>query len=417
MAKRKDTKNHVLLQGETFCIKNGKEMYCFRWTDPTGKRHAIYSIDLKELRLKERDVNIERIDGLQHAGNLKINDMYQKWKSIKKGLKENTFRNYRYMYEAFVEPTFGKMKIKDLKKSDVRKFYIDLHEKRGMKVHTIDMVHVVLYQVLELALEDGYLRNNPARNAMTELKRIRKEEEKRIALSIEEQALFEKCLTYEENKWVQPIFMVMLEGGLRVGEATGLRWEDIDLEKKLINVNHTLVYYDHGKESASGTKCYYGINTPKTKNSIRLVPMTTRLISILYEYKAYVEKNDLRCATVVDGYSDFAFFNTMNKTVFNQAVLNKRLKRIQRDCNLSQIDLYGNEENTVLLTNFTCHNLRHTAATRLCESGMNTRVIMDIMGHADIRTTMNIYVDVKEQMKYAELDKFEKYMSENKNEN
>ena len=64
----------------------------------------------------------------------------------------------------------------------------------------------------------------------------------------------------------------MLGTGLRVGEVTGLRWEDIDLDKKTISVNHTLVYYNH-KENG----CYFNINTPKTKAGNRIIYMTTKV--------------------------------------------------------------------------------------------------------------------------------------------
>ena len=65
-----------------------------------------------------------------------------------------------------------------------------------------------------------------------------------------------------------PIFAVMIGSGLRVGEIAGLRWQDIDLDKEIISVNHTLVYYRH-KENG----CYFNIHTPKTESGKRTVPM------------------------------------------------------------------------------------------------------------------------------------------------
>ena len=408
MARRKDTKNRVLLTGETFVIKNGKEMYCFRWKGYDGKRHAIYSRDLKELRIREKNVQMDKLEGLRHAGTLTINDFYYKWAALKKGIKENTFANYKYMYESFVKDDFGKRRLADIKKSDVRCFYVKLHDRQGLKVRTIDGIHIVLYQVLELALEDGYLRNNPAHNAMTELKKINEDSGKRVALTVEEQKMFESCLDKEENKWLKPVFMTMLIAGLRVGEATGLRWSDINFEESTIDVNHTLVYF---KPHDKNFNCKFIISTPKTKNSIRKIVMTDKLKKILMDYKEQIDAVHLRCVSVIDGYSDFCFFNRMNRTVYNQAVLNKAIKRIRRDCNLELIDLYGNTEDLHLLPNFSCHHLRHTAATRLCESGVNTRFIMDTLGHADITTTMNIYVDVTKSFKKDEMVKFQEYMN------
>ncbi len=94
--------------------------------------------------------------------------------------------------------------------------------------------------------------------------------ERRKALTQPEQALLMDFLSKSEQyrHWC-PIMTVMLEAGLRVGEATGLRWEDIDLENGTIDVNHTLVYYSHANKN-----CCFGVNTPKTAEGRRVVPMT-----------------------------------------------------------------------------------------------------------------------------------------------
>ena len=69
------------------------------------------------------------------------------------------------------------------------------------------------------------------------------------------------------------------------------------------------------------------------------------------------------------------------------------------------------ENPEVLLPNFSCHNLRHTFATRLCESGANIKAIQGILGHSDITTTMDIYTDVTQEMRNDALEVFEKYLS------
>ena len=74
------------------------------------------------------------------------------------------------MYTQFVEPEFGKNKLVDLKRTDVRGFYNYLADERHVKVNTIDNIHTVLHQVLELGVEDDYLRYNPSNNALKELK-------------------------------------------------------------------------------------------------------------------------------------------------------------------------------------------------------------------------------------------------------
>ena len=137
-----------------------------------------------------------------------------------------------------------------------------LADERLLKVSTIDSIHTVLHQVLELAVEDEYLRNNPSDNALKELKQSHNfDKEKRKALTVEEQDIFMKFLanSNQYKHWC-PIFTVMLGTGLRVGEVTGLRWEDLDFEQGTIDINHTLVYYNHSENG-----CYFNVNTPKKR--------------------------------------------------------------------------------------------------------------------------------------------------------
>ena len=145
---------------------------------------------------------------------------------LKRGLKDNTFQNYQYMYRQFVYTNLGKMKITQIRRSDVRRFYNLLADERNLKISTVE----------EQNLFTGFLENHR-----------------------------------QYNHW-KPIFDVMLGTGLRVGEVTGLRWEDIDLDKRTISVNHTLVYYNHKDNS-----CYFNINTPKTKAGNRVVYMTAQV--------------------------------------------------------------------------------------------------------------------------------------------
>lgn len=91
------------------------------------------------------------LDGVRvDKSNLTINDLYNSWLQLKRGLKDNTFANYKYMYTMFVEPDFGKSRIVDLKRSDVREFYNYLADERNVQVNAIDSIHTVLHRVLEL---------------------------------------------------------------------------------------------------------------------------------------------------------------------------------------------------------------------------------------------------------------------------
>lgn len=127
--------------------------------------------------------------------------------------------------------------------------------------------------------------------------------------------------------------------------------------------------------------------------------------------KKYHQEAGLECHSVIDGYSDFIFLNR-NGEVYGQASLNKAIKRIIRDCNDEQF--LKSESPEVLLPNFSCHSLRHTFTTRLCEAGTNIKLMQDILGHQDISTTMNIYADVTKELREKELGNLEAYFAKQK---
>ena len=403
--KRRDKDRIVLRTGEG---QRPNGTYEYRWTDKTGKRRRVYAKTLEELREKEKEIERDKSDGIKaEARYVTVNELFDLWKQIKRGLKDNTFQNYQYMYNTFVRPEFGKKRISTLKKSDVKRFYNYLADERSLQASTIDSIHTVLHQVLDMAVDDSYIRNNPSNNVLKELKQSHVfKTEKRKALTRPQQDLLLDFLqrNHTYNHWY-PIFAVMLGTGLRVGEATGLRWCDIDLDKGMVDVNHTLVYYCHRHE-VEKNGCYFNVNTPKTETSVRQVPMMDFVKEAFLKEKEYQEAMGVECKATVDGYTDFIFVNRFGN-VQHQGTLNKAIRRIIRDCN-DEVLMKG-EDDPVLLPHFSCHTLRHTFTTRMCEAGVNVKVIQDTLGHADIATTLNIYADVSKELKQTEfigLDEF-----------
>lgn len=399
---RKDKDRVALRKGESQRSNGG---YDFRWTGEDGKRHSIYAKTLEELRIQEELIAKDRLDRVKvEARYVVLNDVFKLWKQLKRGLKDNTFQNYLYMYGMFVEPMLGKKRIATLVKSDIKRFYNTLVDERGLSITTVDNVHSVLHQVLNMAVDDNYIRHNPADNVLKELKQAReKEGDKRRALTMQQQGDF---LSYikgtKKNLHWYPVFAVMLGTGLRVGEATGLRWCDIDLEKGLISVNHTLAYYKHSERG-----CYCNIHTTKTAAGNRVIPMTRDVKEAFFLERKNQQKAKLCSRAVIDGYSDFIFINRYGDCQ-HQGTLNKALRRIIRDYN-DEILTEGKSSDR-LLPYFSCHILRHTFATRMCEAGVNIKVIQETLGHADIATTLNIYTDVTREFQQTEFSALEAYL-------
>ena len=173
----------------------------------------------------------------------------------------------------------------------------------------------------------------------------------------------------------------------------------------IIDVNHTLVYYDHRTEG-SKRGCYFNVNTTKTPAGRRKVPMLGFVKEAFLMEKERQELLDLHCEATVDGYTDFIFINRFGQPQ-HQATLNKAIRRIIRDCNDEQ--LLKDENAEVLLPHFSCHSLRHTFTTRMCEAGVNVKVIQDTLGHKDISTTLNIYTDVTKELRKSEFEGLDSY--------
>ena len=406
--KRKDKSRVVLRSGE---VQRANGSYQYSWMDGSGKRRYVYAKTLEELRIKEEQIAKDKSDGIKtEARYTTLNEMFDLWKTLKRGLKDNTFQNYVYLYDTFTRHVIGDKLVTKLKKSDVKRYYIYLADERGLKASTIDGVHTVLHQVLDMAVDDNYIRNNPSDRVLKELKQSYfAKTEKRMALTRAEQDLFLDFLKNSRiyGHWYS-VFAVMLGTGLRVGELTGLRWCDIDLENGVIDVNHTLIYYSH-RSADSKQGCYFNINTPKTAASNRQVPMLDFVKDAFVKEKEVQELLDIKCEAVVDGYTDFIFVNRFGN-VQHQGTLNKAIRRIIRDCNDEQFQKSDNPK--VLLPHFSCHTLRHTFTTRMCEAGVNVKVIQDTLGHTDVSTTLNIYTDVTKELKRVEFEGLDRFFKE-----
>lgn len=402
---RYDSRRARLRTGES---QRPNGTYMYRWTTESGERRSVYAATLDDLRKQEEQLIVDRHDGLKEtASDATINDVFKLWSEMKRGIKDSTMKNYMYMYRTFVADTFGKYRIVKVKKSDVKKFYNTLIDGKRMKMTTLENVHNVLRQVFQVAVDDDFVRSNPCEHLLKEFKASHNfEHQKRKALTRPQQELFFDFLlsTPKYRHWY-PIFFVMANTGMRVGELTGLRWVDVDFDEGMISVNHTLTYYNH----MDSRGCYYTINTPKTSAGVRMIPMTMAVIEALLMEKQFQEEIQISCVDTIDGYEGF-LFTTNAGHVQRQDNLNAALKRIIRDCNDAVLEKHDISSNPVLLPNFSCHNLRHTFATRLCESGINLKVIQDVLGHADVQTTMNIYVDVTSELKKQQMVVFEQFI-------
>ncbi|HKM33569.1 MAG TPA: site-specific integrase [Lachnospiraceae bacterium] len=401
---RKDNKGRVLRKGES---QRSDGRYIYQYTDPTGNRRVTYANDLLELREKEKFLIKDQLDGLESycSGKTTLNYVFDRYIATKFDLKQNTRTNYKYMYDHCVRDTFGKKVITDIKYSDVKFFYYSLINEGGLKTNTLDTIHTVLHPTLEMAVRDGIIRNNPSNGVMSEIKKnCGKNKGIRHALTLEQQRAF---LSYVSKSpiyfhWL-PLLTVLFGTGCRIGEIIGLRWEDVDYENRFISINHATIYMFMEETH----KSEFHISTPKTEARVRHIPMLEAVDKAFKdEYEA--QKETGFNTQVVEGMSGFIFCSREGK-LLNPSVINRAIRRIYEAYNAEEIiSAKKQRRKPIMIPHFSCHHIRHTFCTRFCENETNLKVIQNIMGHANIETTMDIYAEATELKKQEAMKALEK---------
>ena len=186
---------------------------------------------------------------------------------------------------------------------------------------------------------------------------------------------------------------------MRIAELCALQWENVDFEKNEITIEHSLAYFPHKAEEPTDPKekltyksCYYEMHEPKTKAGKRTIPMFKFVRECLLAEKKRQEDYGIKCSIHVQGYSNFVFLNRYNRP-YEPPNLPTALKRQIRHCNMYNED-HGKTD--VLVPNVTCHAFRHTFACRLIEGCIHPIVVQKMMGHEDVSTLMNIYVECQD---------------------
>ena len=381
--KRTDNRGRILRNGELQRKEDNR--YLYRYTDLSGKKRTVYALTLVELREKEKQIERDLQDGIDSSkGDMTLNQLFHTYMETKSDLRESTRRNYLAVWKNAIENTdLGKMKIAKIKQFHIRAFYSGL-VKDGYAANTIKLYHNLIYPALELAVESDIIRKNPAKDCKKGIGGTKKE---RTAMTIEEQG---KILDFvkESSRYnvYYPMIIFALSTALRVGELTGLRWSDVDLKQTVIHVRQQLIYKN------LGNGCQFHIQPLKTEAGRRDIPLTAaarkslikqRELSMLLGKAAKIQE--------VEGISDFVFTNSQGKPYATNAV-NFMLANVVKGYNQAEeIKAETEHRKPVLLPHISAHILRHTACTRLAETGLEPKVLQYIMGHANVSITLDVY--------------------------
>lgn len=392
---KRDTKGRVLKAGE-IQDKNGRYRYRYM---KDGVRHQIYSWKLvptdktpngKEDGLSLREKELQLLRDIHDNINTKTAKLYtveqwvQKYLKSKSNLAQSTKENYLDMLKSNITTNeFGKLRLDNVKTSDVKEYYSYLYEKKGFSFGTIQLYQNLLFPAFQLAIDDDIIRKNPCTGALKNYTYIPNE---RNALSIAEE---KELLQYaKSNKFYKESYLsiyFILMTGLRISEYQGIRWDDINFETDEISVNHQCIY-----RRIDGKMKWYA-SVPKNKTS-RIVPLHPQLKELLLEKYKKDKYNSLCSEFEVDGYKNFVFLNN-NSKLATPGTLDRTLRMLVSKHNQE----LENDTDVIILPNTSAHILRHTFCTRMAEAGMDIKVLQQIMGHKNIGITMDVYNHINDE--------------------
>jgi len=361
--------------------KDGKWLVTF----PTGlykengKRDLIYKYCATQAEAVEalRQLQSEKAMGVCHSkAAVKTGDWINTWIEKHKApkLAPSTLTSYRNNFRVHIKPYVGEVALRELTTYHIQKMLDSMVGSLSLFVKVYNVIH----GALEKAVELGMIPRNPCKGVAFPAE----DKEDMRVLTQEEQQRFIEAL---DGEYYRVMLLTYLYTGMRAGECIPLQWKDVDLSKRTIRVNKkAILHHDFSKHSAKQEVQDFC----KTKSSKRTVAITAGLAAILAEHKEEMKK---RVAALGLEWSEdsLVFWNTRNKIV-QYGNLKESLNKIYRKAGIE---------------NATMHTLRHTYATRCFEAGVNIKAISEQLGHANVKTTYNIYVHLLEDTKVKEIDK------------
>lgn len=375
--KRRDSKNRILRSGESQ-RKDGR--YAYKYTDTFGKPQFVYAWKLvpmdktpkgkredKSLREKVKEIQKDLDYGIDPVGKkMTVCQLYEKHIRNHANVRHGTKQWRKQLMRIIKEDTIGACSIENVKMSDAKEWALRMKEK-GYSFITISNHKRSLKAAFYTTIQDDCIKNPFDFHINTV---IEDDTEPKIPLSpMQEESLISFVKSDKVYYKYYDELIILLGTGLRISEFCGLTDSDIDFENRTINVNHQLQY--SGKKS-------YRIETPKTENGIRKIPMSDRVLEALQRVVQNRRKSDF----TVDGYTGFLFL-TRNGTPQNYINYDIMLRKL--------VEEYNKKHEEVLPVVTTPHTLRHTFCTNMANAGMNPKALQYLIGHANITMTLNYY--------------------------
>ena len=280
-------------------------------------------------------------------------------------LKEITAYNYERQIKRNLLPELGNIKLKDFSPAKITAFF----KERTLAPATCRKVYVIMQSIFTRAVEQGFLKETPCTKAVI-LPKDKSPKEKKPFL--DECQAKELLKMTEEYSQFNTIIKVLLYTGMRSGECLALRWKDLDFENKTIHIENTLT--DVGGK--------HWLQPPKTARSNRYIGMSDTLIELFTEHRKHYEEKVEYLGELFQ-HPEMIFTSESGNFV-DRSFLNLQFRRFVKGTSFEFATL---------------HTLRHCNATLLINSGIDLKIVSELLGHSDVSTTANVYADVLDSSK------------------
>lgn len=382
------------MANKTNATINGVDYYRIRADigknpDGTRIRKSFYGKNKKEAERKRDEYLYQLKLGLNidfdkaTLGHL-IHSWLYDFKRVSENIKPATFSRYEGIYRKYIQPyPIASLKLSEVKTVVIQRFYNDLFE-MGYTSASIRTLNSLLRNFFTFAIEQDYIVKSPLKGTTIPSNAGELTKDRKFDVYTDNEIVqLKKALTgyIHEN-----LILLALGTGLRQGELLGLQWKHIDFDKKTITVNQTLKTYSDIK--SDGTRSLVtALQTPKSKHSIRVVPIPESLVAVLNKQKtSTIEK----AAALGKTFNDDVYVFTNNQLSYVDArALLRSYKRMLSRNGIRERDF---------------HSLRRTYATQLIRRGVSIEIIAELLGHSSTEIT-KIYAHILDDDKQKAVEK------------
>lgn len=363
--------------------KKGKTFYEYRiyYMDPmTGKDKEVRKRGFKgkkECRLAAEAKDISIREGYTEE-NVSLKTFMEYWLNDHKkdSISRSTYENKEQQIRLHIIPYFKDVNLKDIKPMMYQQFINEMAD-QGYSRSTIENNHWILHAVLDKAVAEKKIKDNPAKSATLKGKKKSEDEGLKFIDSAEIQNVLKAAYQYN---YIYYIYLkALIETGLRKGEAAALQWNDIDLVNNTITINKSL---DFKYKQFSNTKTY---------NSKRVIPIPERMVQDLKNHLKYQNQNKLALNDIYKHDLNLVFCRN-DGDFLPKSTLANAFSRILKKAGLQSYPI---------------HSLRHTHAVMALESGMDMKTLQNRLGHGSYEVTANVYSHVSNRMKEETMKAYE----------